>query len=189
MRSDSVHRFLAISLIAASTVLLLPSRTALAAVSGDFHVSTANGNDTTGDGSSGSPWKTIQKGVNHLQTNGVDGATTIHTDQGTYAETVTIPALPGASATNTITIKPDAGEAVAVTSNGLDNAECFKVNGGSYVVIQGFELKNCDGHAVTVTNGAAHVTLDQLYIHDVGGSMDGVYVDAAGNADVKIKRS
>ncbi len=51
-----------------------------AASSGATYYVATNGNDTTGDGSSGNPWATLQKAVNTM----VAGDTTIVKD-GTYA--------------------------------------------------------------------------------------------------------
>lgn len=51
-----------------------------------YYVSDSAGSDTTGDGSSGAPWKTIQKAINHVS--GLDCGTydvTISVAAGTYA--------------------------------------------------------------------------------------------------------
>ncbi|WP_054023572.1 right-handed parallel beta-helix repeat-containing protein [Bacillus sp. FJAT-28004] len=67
----------AISLLLSSLLILtmfvgiVPVQTVSAAVQNSFYVSTA-GSDTTGDGSLGSPWATIQKARDYIRTNGLN---------------------------------------------------------------------------------------------------------------------
>ncbi|WP_168123802.1 LamG-like jellyroll fold domain-containing protein [Paenibacillus sp. HB172176] len=77
-----------------------------------YYVDAANGNDSTGNGSSGSPWKTIGKAA------GIAAAgDTVLIRSGTYRETVT-PVNSGTSG-NPITYKADTGATVEVS--GLDS--------------------------------------------------------------------
>lgn len=56
----------------------------------NFYVATT-GNDTTGDGSLGNPWKTIQKGLNEIAKYRSDSAMVLNVADGTYTEQVTVP--------------------------------------------------------------------------------------------------
>jgi hypothetical protein len=74
-----VFAFLAIALALVSMIVALPSEPALANP-GTIYVSTS-GNDSTGDGSAGNPYRTIGKGISMA----VIGDT-VSVDAGTYSE-------------------------------------------------------------------------------------------------------
>ncbi|WP_308636436.1 fibronectin type III domain-containing protein [Paenibacillus silvisoli] len=99
-----------------------PSQQASAAGS-TYYVDAVNGNDTTGSGSTGSPWKTISKAA------GIAIAgDTVKIRSGTYRETVK-PANSG-TAGNPITFMPDNG--ATVTVSGADRiTSAWSVHSGS----------------------------------------------------------
>ncbi|MEK7269320.1 MAG: tandem-95 repeat protein, partial [Planctomycetota bacterium] len=125
--------------------------------SGDLYVDTA-GSDTTGNGSSGSPWRTIQKASAQLAQNGVSGAVTVHVAKGTpgspktYSENVSVGAIEGASATNTITFqgatRTSGGQKVVdETEISAGSAVTLTLSGSSYVTFDGFKITNTAGPA------------------------------------------
>lgn len=173
-------------LLLLAALFLLPA-SSVAAVSGDFYVSTATGSDTTGTGTQAAPWKTIGKAVSHVTTNGLSGAATVWVDQGTYAETVSIGAISGSSSVNTLTIKPDPGDAVAVTSSGLTDALGFSLSAAAWVAIEGIEIRNTRNHGLQVTN-SQNITLAKLDIHDVEAARSAVRIDS-GSTAVTVKQS
>jgi hypothetical protein len=67
------------------------------------------GNDTSGDGTLGTPWASIQKGVNALR-----AGDTLYIRVGTYYESVTAPALCTGTVGNVITISSYQNEEVVI---------------------------------------------------------------------------
>lgn len=96
-----------------------------------YHVATT-GNDATGDGSSGNPWKTIQKAADTMT---AGDTCLIH--GGVYRETV-IPANSGISG-SPITFQAAAGETVTV--NGCDIVTGWALHSGSIYKKAGLPLK------------------------------------------------
>ena len=138
----------------APTVTPTPSPTASVA---DYYVSTT-GNDTTGNGSSSNPWRTIQKAANSMT-----AGKAVSVAAGTYNERVTIPS--GKSGVAGATTRLIASGRVVV-------AQGFEVN-SSYTDIEGFEITP-GSTAVTdadyrgqiwVRN--ANVSLKRLNFHDL----------------------
>lgn len=119
----------------ATITLQAPSRSGVT-----FFVSTA-GNDS-GPGTSSSPWRTIQHAANM-----VHPGDTVQVGGGVYNEIVTIPTSGNATA-GYITFESFPGQTAIVDGTGL------KISGGqqfglfslegthSYIVIQGFEIRN-----------------------------------------------
>ena len=63
MQKTALRRFLDRALLIPALVLVIgPVQTAAAAVVGDYYVS-GSGDDVTGDGSEGNPWRTITHAV------------------------------------------------------------------------------------------------------------------------------
>jgi VCBS repeat-containing protein len=100
-----------------------------------YYVATT-GNDNTGSGTIGSPWKTIQKAANSV----VSGDT-VYVRAGTYSEMVTIST--SGTASNYITFMPYSGETAII--NGSSRAWGFVVDGASYVRIRGFQIQDTAG--------------------------------------------
>ncbi|MBB6730685.1 hypothetical protein [Cohnella zeiphila] len=103
-------------LLAAATLSLagfasVPPRQASAA-GNTYYVDAVNGSDTSGNGSSGSPWKTIGKAADAAA-----AGDTVKIRSGTYRETVR-PAHSG-TAGNPITFQPDTGANVTVSGADL----------------------------------------------------------------------
>ena len=116
-----------------------------------YYVATT-GNDTTGNGTSGSPWATIQKAVNYV-TNNVDAqgyTVTISVANGTYTGSVTVNAPLVGTGTVYITGNTSTPSSciISTTSN------CFNVlNAGPAVIIQGFQIQSSGSKGVYVNTG------------------------------------
>jgi len=135
-----------------------------------IYVSTT-GNDTTGDGTTTNPYRTIQKGAD-VATAGK----TVYVRGGTYSETVTLTktGTPG----NMITFKNFPGEKPIIDNNKTNRG--FYLDGdSSYIRIEGFEIKNCYPAAITTNSYAYHsnphtgVEIVNNDIHDTDGPSPG----------------
>ena len=110
-----------------------------------YYVSAQTGNDSTGDGSSGNPWKTIQ----HCATTAGAGNTCL-IRTGTYRETV----QPNA---DNMTFLPDTG--ASVTISGADVVTGWSVYSGNIYQSSGMTWTMC-----SPTNVAQCVGWDQVFV-------------------------
>ena len=91
------------------------------------------------------PFNTITNAIARINTSGVTGPVTFLLDDATYDASETFPivinAFTGASAVNTLTIKPNAGKTVLVQGNNNPSynplASVFDLNGADYVIFDG----------------------------------------------------
>ncbi|MEM0575237.1 T9SS sorting signal type C domain-containing protein [Flavobacterium polysaccharolyticum] len=91
------------------------------------------------------PFNSITNAITRINTSGVTGPVTFLLDDATYSASETFPivinAFTGASAVNTLTIKPNAGKTVLVQGNNNPSsnplASVFDLNGADYVVFDG----------------------------------------------------
>ena len=100
--------------------------------------------DASGSGSSN--YTSFGAAVTALSTSGVNGAVTFNVASGTYTEQVTIPAITGASATNTITFQADPANTTAATLTYAPTSSSanwtLRLDGTSYVTIKGLTLQS-----------------------------------------------
>jgi len=170
-------------------------------VPGTYYVAT-NGNDTTGDGSSGNPWLTIQKGVDTI----LNGDTLI-VISGSYAGA----RIRYSGASGMIkTVKSEVNYGAVITSAGaLCTTPSFveikadtPANGVAYWQVEGFEtnggtnygiemqygdhvtIKNCKAHASAkagmMTAFSNYCTLDGVESYSAG-SGSGFYIGNSGD--------
>lgn len=104
-----------------------------------YYVATT-GNDTTGNGTSGSPWATLQHAANYIQQNIDSGgfAINVAVAAGSYAAGATVSGSLVGGGTLTFTGDPVTPSNVVIASSG-NNFEA--VNGAAFTV-NGFELTN-----------------------------------------------
>ena len=96
------------------------------------------GNDGTGDGSIGTPFLTVYKGVNSMAV-----GDTLYIRAGTYVESVWPPTWTPGTAANPKTVSNYNGEAVKIQQNtDLDYREIVRLNNQSYWVFSGLWLDN-----------------------------------------------
>ena len=103
------------------------------------------------------PFNTLTGAVGRLNNLGVSCAVVFELAASSYttpAETfpIVINAIPGASATNTITIRPAAGQTPTI-SGSLASGALIKLNGADYVTIDGSNSGGTD-RSLTITNSA-----------------------------------
>ena len=143
-----------------------------AAVAGTgFYVSTT-GNDSN-PGSLSSPWRTIQ----HAASTVPPGAT-VYVRAGVYGESVNI-TVSGSATAGPVTFQSYPGETAIVDGTGLspstsDVQGLFNIVNGSYIIIQGFEIRNyttSNANAIPagiwVTGSGSNVQLLNNLVHDI----------------------
>jgi hypothetical protein len=121
--------------VAALVLLTMP---AFAQLSGTYTI------DPAGSGSTN--YTTFSAAVSALTTSGVSGPVTFNVAAGTYNEQVTIGAITGTSATNTVTIQtnPSATSQAILkyTPTASTNYFTLKINGSSHVAIKNLNIKS-----------------------------------------------
>ncbi len=137
-----------------STVVAHAATTA----SSDVYVSTT-GSDTTGTGTSNSPYKTISYAISKAAPN-----TTIVVEPGTYKESVTI--------TKNVTLesdstKTDATANTIIDATGQNNGVFIDGQAASGTVINGLTVENANNEGIWVRN-TAHVTVENNVVENNG---------------------
>lgn len=128
----------------------------------------------------GADYGTVQGAVNHIA-GGIDGPVVINIKRGIYNECVTVPEIPGASATNTITIQSESGNYrdVKIYHNSYTEPDysddkmfheygVMTIAGADYLTLRGIELTTADvkyPSVVHVKNVSRHITVDSCYVH------------------------
>lgn len=177
----------------------LPStvRTRLTA-STTYYVNFATGSDTTGNGSSASPWQTIQYAFNYLYANIDAGGNTVTVQQSGGADTgglVALGDLPGASTINLllnggintassygIQVRGPARVAVSGTGSIIGANYDIVTQQGGFVSVQGVILGACTG-AHLFAEQASAIVINGNYSTTGGGAYEWA-VQSAGSIAV-----
>ena len=107
--------------------------------SGNTYYVSKSGNDSTGNGSQGSPWLTVQKAANS-----VSPGDTVRIMPGTYNEQVAISS--SGTANNYITFTSDNPSTMAVITTNQDRG-VFQLNDTDYIRIKSLILRGTSGNA------------------------------------------
>jgi hypothetical protein len=133
--------------------LLLILIAAYPAYSSTYFVSTT-GNDTTGDGSIGNPWRTIGKGVSMAAAGDI-----IYVRAGTYAYTgssdaISLPIKSGSSETNRCSLIGYNGERpfLDFSAKTGTSADGIQIS-GSYWFVKGFDCKGAPHNGIQIRGG------------------------------------
>lgn len=151
-----------------------------------YYVSTT-GNNTNDGLTTTSAWRNIQYAANH-----VVAGDTVQVLGGTYNETVNIP-VSGSATAGYITFQNYAGQAAIVDGTGLTipggQYGLFNLASQSYVIIQGFEIRNYKTSSrnqvpvgVWVTGAGSHLQILNNHVHDIVTSASGCNANALGVA-------
>jgi hypothetical protein len=137
------------------------SITLLAQLAGDYLV---------GSGQS-APYNTITNAVAQLNTVGVSAAVRFLLTDASYSGSETFPitinSINGASATNTFTIRPNTS--VTATISGSSTTSIFKINGASYVTIDGSNSGGTD-KSLNITNTSTATSTAVIWQASLGSA-------------------
>jgi hypothetical protein len=164
----------------ASVTIQLPSRSGVS-----FYVS-PSGNDS-GAGTFAAPWRSIQHAANMVR-----AGDTVNVRAGTYHERVNI-AASGSPSVGLISFRNYPGENPIVDGSGLGvpggEYGLFNIDSQSYVLIQGFEIRNYKSTkqnivpvGIYVTGAGSNLQLLKNHIHDIVTTAAGCNASALGIA-------
>jgi parallel beta-helix repeat protein len=144
--------------------------TAVASAATTYYVATT-GNDTTGDGTASSPWKTIQYAVYNTT---VSAGDTIIVRNGTYTENVNV--------NKSLTIKSENGSDSTIVQAFSSSDHVFEVT-EDYVNISGFAVRNATG------NGKAGIFLNSqdycnIFDNNASDNYHGIYLFSSDNNSI-----
>jgi len=176
-----------------------------------YYVSPASGNDTTGDGSSGTPWATVQKALNTITRNATDGdqinlqaggtdtlsaALTLATyGRPTQAAPLIIRGYTSAANDGGVGVISGGGSYAILTGTSNDCIYMIDLrltnSGGNYLVAMRdyCSILNCEIDTSTaggvVINGKSNV--EHCYVHDCTGG-HGIYISAGTGHKIRWNR-
>jgi hypothetical protein len=167
----------------AAFLILLLGATASATT---YYVSTS-GSDGADGRSTSSAWRHIQYAANHVQ-----AGDTVQVLGGTYNETVNIP-VSGSATAGYVTFQNYAGQTPVVDGTGLSipggQYGLFNIADQSYVIVQGFEIRNYKTRKINIvpvgiylTGAGSNLRLLNNHIHDIVTSASGCDANALGVA-------
>lgn len=122
-------------------------------------------------GSGASNYTSFASAISALQCGGVSGPVIFNVAAGTYNEQVTIPAINGASATNTITFQSASlvASSVTLTNNPTSNNWVLNLNGADYITFKRMTINNgntgcCTNNTIQLAGGADYNTIRECII-------------------------
>lgn len=140
-------------------------------------------------------YKTIQSAIDAIK-GGIDGPVTINIKKGSYEEAVKVPEIPGASATNTITLQSESGKRddVVIFNNYYieppysddkmnDEYGVVTFDGVDYFTLKGVTVTTTDLNYPSVIhyrNQSRHVTVDNCHIFTARSE------SASANQDIRL---
>jgi hypothetical protein len=143
-----------------------------------------SGTYTIGDGTPADSFTTFTAAVAALTANGVGGPVTFNVEQLTYSESVAIPQITGASATNTITFR-DAGHLDTPPLISATASPAVNLNGADYITFDGIDITlTVAGKVVQITGDADHNTIKNCTLtgtDQTSSSNYGVHITGGGN--------
>ncbi len=175
-------KFLKTILLAICFFLMLPAFMAVETFAAQYYIAT-DGNDTTGNGSIGSPWATLGKAHENML-----AGDTVNFRGGTYTTNqYTIWTLTGTLA-NPITIRAYPGETPFIDGSAFSNV-FLKIKKADYIIVDGLKVKGYH-NAVWIgkdgpdsTNHAKNNVIRNNYFYDQAEHC--IYV-SWGNENIKI---
>lgn len=154
--------------------ILLSGQNTIAQLSGTYSI------DSTGVGD----YQTFTAAVSDLSTYGVNGPTVFLVEPGTYNEQIVIPAISGASATNTITFSGNAADSLSVVltfnQSSFPANHVVKLDGADHIKFQKLSIQSTGlfySKVIIFENQASYNTLSNRHI--VGQSVSYNYEDNA----------
>ena len=125
--------------------------------------------------STGCNYNTIDAALADLKAKGVSGAVTINIAAGTYTETLAVTAIPGASATNTITFAGVGRTATKITYN---TTQAVRITSAAHITFKNMTIEQTGTpgtkYAVYLT-GSSYITFDNCHIKAPVASTTGMY--------------
>jgi len=135
-------------------------------------------------GATGANFKTITKAVNHLDSVGVCGPVIFNIASGKYNEAINITAIPGSSATNTVTFQSAALDSTKVTIDYTGtNSNLWQFDGAYFITLKDLTLRGTSSSGnnavVNLINNAGDISLLNCRFYGVYSS--GSFVIEVGN--------
>lgn len=107
------------------------------------------------------PYNTLQNALTYLKNNnGISAPVTLFLDNNeNVTSTILVDAIPGSSATNTLTIKPNVGKTISIIASNVNNytgtPATLKFNGAKNIIIDGSNTANGTTKDLTIQNNNA----------------------------------
>jgi hypothetical protein len=123
---------------------------------------------------SGGNFPSFRAAVTALQSSGVCAPTVFQVINGTYTDTITIPQILGANATNTITFESQSGDSTLAILQGSGTFVVY-LNGADYIRFRKLTIQNVgQGRVMDVNNGAQFLRVENCKIIGVNTTANSI---------------
>ena len=149
-------------------LLLLP----VPSMAATYYVATT-GNDTTGDGSIGTPWRTVQKAANT-----VVAGDTVNVRAGNYQEYVTMPSSRNGTVDNRITFQSYPGETAVIDGSLVSAPTTFSFLvriSGDYITFRNFEVVHSAWMGILLDSTSTNLIIEGNTVHHTYRAAVAVY--------------
>ncbi len=128
---------------------------------------------------SGGDFTSFNEAIDALKLQGISGSINVLVDPGTYSERVVIPAIPGVTSDNTITITSATGDSTTVTlqyaSTSESNNSTLIFDGADYITVKKMTLRNTGstyGRVITLIGHASNITIENCVLVGSGSAAE-----------------
>lgn len=116
----------------------------------------------------GTNYQTFSEAVTDLNSNGVSCAVTFNVASGTYNDNVSLTAISGSSATNTISFIGAGASSTILTYDGATTQGTWQMSGTSHIIIKHLTIENTksssEAWGVHMMNATEYITIDSCSI-------------------------
>lgn len=138
-------------------------------------------------GKNDADFSTVAEAVNALKCGGVSGPVTFQIADGTYSEKVTLSAIQGTSAFNTVTFESESGNNAGVIITNTTSDATLVLNGTSWVTFENLTIDHKDatyGNSLRVDGKASHLKFKSVVFDGIETTKEG-----ANNAVISFSAS
>jgi pectin methylesterase-like acyl-CoA thioesterase len=127
-------------------------------------------------GGTDNEFATIEDAVGSLLSTGISAPTVFTIAPGIYSGPITLPPVPGTSASNTVNFQKGPGGSVTIQCGSATDTAAVMFAGANYVTLSGLDITAVSGtvrHCVVMTSASSHNVIRDAQLRGQSGSLTG----------------